>query len=63
MYAAYRRHEAIYSWDLRANVDAPICIYQNTNAGRRSNQKMRFDVDLGGRCMSTGDQVCFFVFI
>lgn len=61
LYAAYRRHEAIYSWDLRASVDAPICVYRGTNPKRGSNQKVRFDIDLSGRWMSTGDQACFFL--
>jgi hypothetical protein len=56
LYAAYRRHEAIYSWDLRANVDTPICIYRGMNAKASTNQKMRFDIDLSGRWMSAGDQ-------
>jgi hypothetical protein len=56
LYAAYRRHEAIYSWDLRANVDTPICIYRDMNAKANTNQKMRFDIDLSGRWMSAGEQ-------
>jgi telomerase Cajal body protein 1 len=56
LYAAYRRHSAVYSWDLRANVDTPICIYRGTNPEGRTNQKMRFDIDPSGRWMSTGNQ-------
>ncbi|RDB17540.1 Telomerase Cajal body protein 1 [Hypsizygus marmoreus] len=58
MYASYRRHSAIYSWDLRANVDEPVNIYRcnESEFEERTNQKMRFDVDLGGRWLSVGDQ-------
>lgn len=56
LYAAYRRHEAIYSWDLRANVDAPIHIYRDSNTEGRTNQRIRFDIDSSGRWMSTGNQ-------
>ncbi|GLB44392.1 putative WD40 repeat-like protein [Lyophyllum shimeji] len=56
MYAAYRRHAAIYSWDLRADVTEPVKIYQCGDERGRTNQKLRFDVDLSGRWLSTGDQ-------
>lgn len=57
MYAAYRRHSAIYSWDIRSNVDTPVKIYHCKETERKTNQKIRFDVDLGGRWLSVGDQV------
>jgi len=30
----------------------------NANRSELTNQKMRFDVDLGGRWLGVGDQVC-----
>ncbi|KAG5643660.1 hypothetical protein DXG03_000540 [Asterophora parasitica] len=54
MYAAYRRHGPIYSWDLRANVDGPMKIFKSSHA--RTNQKLRFDIDLGGRWLGSGDE-------
>ncbi|KAF8158641.1 WD40-repeat-containing domain protein [Mycena galopus ATCC 62051] len=71
LYAAFRRHRAVYSWDLRADVGAPLAIYSpidthsanagdlsepNQNAQGETNQKRRFDVDSAGRFMGVGDQ-------
>ncbi|KAF9459530.1 WD40-repeat-containing domain protein [Collybia nuda] len=56
MYAAFRRHTAIYSWDIRSNVDSPVKIYHCKESAKKTNQKIRFDVDLGGRWLSVGDQ-------
>jgi len=56
MYAAFRRHGAIYSWDIRHWVDRPLEIFQLQGHEGRTNQKLRFDVDLGGRWLATGDQ-------
>jgi len=52
----------VYSWDIRSDVDAPLEIFQvssvlNAKSDVRTNQKMRFDVDIGGRFLSVGDQV------
>lgn len=60
LYAAYRRHSDIYSWDIRANVDAPIKIYHTTESSGRTNQKLRFDVDLGGNWLGVGNHVRYF---
>ncbi|KAF5376708.1 hypothetical protein D9615_007827 [Tricholomella constricta] len=35
MYAAYRRHGAIYSWDIRSNVDAPVKVDVGSAPGIR----------------------------
>ncbi|KAJ7708212.1 WD40-repeat-containing domain protein [Mycena rosella] len=61
LYAAFRRRREIYSWDLRADVSAPLKIYSATSSVTdppigETNQKRRFDVDVGGRFLSVGDQ-------
>jgi hypothetical protein len=64
LYAAYRGRGTglVYSWDIRSDVDTPLEIFQvsstsNAKSDVRTNQKMRFDIDTGGRLLSTGDQV------
>ena len=60
LYAAYRASGtgSIYSWDIRSNVDVPIEIFHSPGSRmRKTNQKLRFDVDLGGRMLGVGDQV------
>ncbi|KAF8188715.1 WD40-repeat-containing domain protein [Pholiota molesta] len=63
LYAGYRGHASgmIYSWDIRANVDAPLEIFRKSPSStlastQRSNQRMHFDVDVAGRLLSVGDQ-------
>ncbi|KAF8878223.1 WD40-repeat-containing domain protein [Infundibulicybe gibba] len=59
LYAASRRQSAIHSWDIRANVDVPINIYDcqgTSNAKDTSNQRIRFDVDITGRWLASGNQ-------
>jgi hypothetical protein len=61
LYAAYRASGtgSIYSWDIRSNVDLPIEVFQAPESGiGKTNQRLRFDVDLGGRMLGVGDQVC-----
>jgi len=52
----------VYSWDIRSDVDMPLEIFQVSSVTKaksdvRTNQKMRFDIDIGGRFLSIGDQV------
>jgi len=52
----------VYSWDIRLDVDTPLEIFQASGVAKaksdvRTNQKMRFDIDIGGRFLSNGDQV------
>ncbi|KAJ7779598.1 WD40-repeat-containing domain protein [Mycena metata] len=61
LYAAFRRRRAIYSWDLRADVNAPVTVYSPTGnvvdpLVGETNQKRRFDVDVAGRFLGVGDQ-------
>ncbi|KAG6895721.1 hypothetical protein C0993_009267, partial [Termitomyces sp. T159_Od127] len=48
------RHASIYAWDLRTHLDAPLAAYTLPHAAR-TNQKIKFDVDLGGRWLASGD--------
>jgi telomerase Cajal body protein 1 len=69
-YASFRRHSSIYSWDLRGSIESPAVEYHYEPGfvGRSSsegvdfevettNQRRRFDLDVGGRYLSVGDQV------
>ena len=64
LYAAYRGCGTglVYSWDIRSDVDTPLEIFQVSSVAKaksdvRTNQKMRFDIDIGGRFLSIGDHV------
>ncbi|KAJ6526821.1 hypothetical protein B0H19DRAFT_1197105 [Mycena capillaripes] len=61
LYAAFRRRRGVYSWDLRADVGAPLAVYSPTTSvdeppSEETNQKRRFDVDIAGRFLGVGDQ-------
>ncbi|KAI0633149.1 WD40-repeat-containing domain protein [Trametes polyzona] len=63
LYAAFRRMDTIFCWDLRADVSQPLATYEkaprpiNGNERRAAtNQRLRFDIDYGGRWLSVGDQ-------
>lgn len=62
LYASFRRHEYIYSWDLRGDVSNPIQRFSRSSelAARsfiQTNQRLRFDVDIGGSWLGIGSQV------
>ncbi|KAL1709660.1 WD40-repeat-containing domain protein [Schizophyllum commune] len=59
LYAAYRRRPEILSWDLRSGMTAPLATFVDPSApgpNTLTNQKMRFDIDITGRWLGTGDQ-------
>ncbi|KAI0350547.1 hypothetical protein OH77DRAFT_1430888 [Trametes cingulata] len=63
LYASFRRMDSIFCWDLRADVGEPVEIFSRaavpiSGKGRRAatNQRLRFDIDYGGRWLSVGDQ-------
>ncbi|KAI9058651.1 hypothetical protein FKP32DRAFT_1581045 [Trametes sanguinea] len=65
LYASFRRRDSVLCWDLRADVSQPIEIFQRqpppitaSLRARRpaTNQRLRFDIDYGGRWLSVGDQ-------
>ncbi|ESK93182.1 guanyl nucleotide binding protein [Moniliophthora roreri MCA 2997] len=57
LYASYRRRDEIYCWDLRGSVDTPSTTYSPPSGYQEStNQKRRFDVDIGGRWLAVGSQ-------
>lgn len=58
LYASFRRRDEIYSWDLRGNTVTPLQTFRCDDGSRlETNQKMYFDIDLGGKLMGVGDQV------
>ncbi|KAI0651027.1 hypothetical protein C8Q79DRAFT_931081 [Trametes meyenii] len=66
LYAAFRRMASIFCWDLRGDVGEPVEIFGarsmpisgNARQVREAttNQRVRFDIDYGGRWLSAGDQ-------
>ncbi|KAF9530773.1 hypothetical protein CPB83DRAFT_762561 [Crepidotus variabilis] len=57
LYASYRGSGtgSIFSWDIRSNIDIPIDIFETAGlAIAKTNQKLRFDVDLAGRMLGVG---------
>ena len=65
LYASFRRHDYIYTWDLRGDISNPLQRFlrnaKDDSVGRveavESNQRLRFDVDIGGNWLGIGDQV------
>ena len=73
LYASFRRLDAIYAWDLRGDVGRPVetlnvspfpahedTPFRRESAGcatQKTNQRLRFDIDLGGRWLASGDEV------
>ncbi|KAG1723770.1 uncharacterized protein EDB91DRAFT_1240045 [Suillus paluster] len=55
LYAAFRRHDEIYAWDLRSDTSVPVQVFR-TSPDSRTNQKIEFDIDCAGRWLSVGDQ-------
>jgi len=57
LYASFRRRDEIHSWDLRGSTVTPLETFRYGNGSRlETNQRMRFDIDLGGKLMGVGDQ-------
>ncbi|VDC05093.1 unnamed protein product [Peniophora sp. CBMAI 1063] len=57
LYSSYRRQRGIYSWDLRGDTSVPVQVFDRDDRPMPdTNQKMLFDVDLGGRWLAVGDQ-------
>lgn len=73
LYAAFRRHDVIYCWDVRGDTGTPVQKLMtsseppsNSAPARDSrgdverdstNQKLRFDIDIGGKYLSVGSHV------
>jgi hypothetical protein len=59
LYAAFRRHAGIYAWDIRGDTSTPVRV-MHAGLGMRptTNQRLRFDVDIAGRWLCSGDEVC-----
>lgn len=58
LYAAFRRHDAIYAWDLRSDTSVPVKVFRTIPDSRKTltNQKIEFDIDCAGRWLGVGDQ-------
>ena len=60
LYASFRRSPHIYAWDIRASSGEPFAKYRFVKEGRErtmTNQKLKFDIELGGLWLSVGNQV------
>ena len=65
LYASFRRHETIYAWDLRGDVSRPLYAFGEEDMASamravdttRTNQKLKFDLDIAGNVLGVGDQV------
>ncbi|KAL1746278.1 WD40-repeat-containing domain protein [Schizophyllum fasciatum] len=58
LYAAHRRRPEILCWDLRGDMARPLAALADPAAApppARTNQKLRFDIDITGRWLGTGD--------
>lgn len=67
LYASFRRVEPIYCWDLRGDVTRPVEILTTLSPtapiGAKvrktsTNQRLRFDIDYGGKWLAVGGEVC-----
>ncbi|KAG1760620.1 WD40-repeat-containing domain protein [Suillus occidentalis] len=58
LYAAFRRHDTIYAWDLRSDTSIPVKVFRTPPDSHKTltNQKIEFDIDHAGRWLSVGDQ-------
>jgi len=59
LYASFRRRDEICAWDLRGDTVTPLQTFSRGD-GRgqivETNQKMKFDIDLGGNLLGVGGQ-------
>lgn len=58
VFAASRRSGYIQRWDLR-NPSVPLepAMFRGTSKTSGTNQRMNFDIDLGGQFLATGNEV------
>ncbi|KAI9511442.1 WD40 repeat-like protein [Russula earlei] len=57
LYASFRRRDEIYGWDLRGSTVTPLQIFRRGDGSMlETNQKIKFDLDIGGDWMGVGDQ-------
>jgi len=63
LYAAFRRSERLWSWDLRGDASMPLCCFSTGVASDGSdrdnltNQRRQFDVEGSGRWLASGTQL------
>lgn len=60
LFASFRRLDEIYCWDLRGDVSRPVEVFSTHPTlpiRTLTNQRLRFDLDLGGNWLAVGDGV------
>lgn len=70
LYASFRRHDAIYEWDIRGDAQMPVRTFRRGRSVSKrdsnrteaagtvtTNQKLRFDIDISGQILGAGGQV------
>ncbi|KAI9459342.1 hypothetical protein HD554DRAFT_2136882 [Boletus coccyginus] len=63
LYAAFRRSERLWSWDLRGDPSVPLCYFSrgvaSNGSGHKSltNQRRQFDVEGTGKWLASGNQL------
>lgn len=69
LYASFRRHDAIYEWDIRGDAQMPVRTFRRGRSVSKrdsnrteaagtvtTNQKLRFDIDISGQILGAGGQ-------
>ncbi|KAH9006272.1 WD40 repeat-like protein [Lactarius hatsudake] len=56
LYASFRRRDEICAWDLRGDTVTPLQTFRRGDGRGQTNQKMKFDIDLGGNLLGVGGQ-------
>ncbi|KAF8428031.1 hypothetical protein L210DRAFT_3564404 [Boletus edulis BED1] len=63
LYAAFRRSERLWSWDLRGDASMPLCCFSRgavsdgSDRDNLTNQRRQFDVEGSGRWLASGTQL------
>lgn len=58
LFASSRRNAFVQRWDLR-NPSEPLGQdFVRDSESKGTNQRLRFDIDLGGQCLAAGSEVC-----
>ncbi|KIP12211.1 hypothetical protein PHLGIDRAFT_371864 [Phlebiopsis gigantea 11061_1 CR5-6] len=55
LYASFRRHSTIYSWDIRGDTTKTVQTFAREFESNGTNQRLRFDVDITGSWLGAGD--------
>ncbi|TCD60083.1 hypothetical protein EIP91_010768 [Steccherinum ochraceum] len=61
LFASFRRHSFLYCWDIRGDVSVPVQklalppATESDGHHGATNQRLRFDIDFGGKLLGVGD--------